>query len=158
VHSSSFLILREHKQFAVDTRRSPRRIFRDHSENQIANFLGDELSARHKAQSRNGSRIHREAGSVPADDRLGAHEDEGLLPSGPDSSCENPEEPVKEPDVWSRMAPFEDRELLPQHEIFEQQPRAILENSKNTTEKKTERAEHASVLTSTDCGKQSVTY
>jgi hypothetical protein len=52
------------------------------------------------------------------------------------------------------MAPFEDSELLPEHQIFKQKARARPEDSKNATEEETERSEHASVLSWLGCGKQ----
>jgi len=105
----------EHQQFTMNARCAPGRILCDHPEDEIANFLGDSISSHHSTRSGDGAPIERESSSMPADNGLGAHDDEGLIPTRPEFSRENPEELVKRSNAWPRMLAFEHRQLLPKN-------------------------------------------
>src|SRR5215469_13229099 len=85
----------EHEEFTMNARCSPGRVLGNHSKDEIASFLGNMLTANHSACPRDSTPVHRESCSMPADDRLRAHDDEGLLPLGPKTFRKNPEELVE---------------------------------------------------------------
>jgi len=109
----------KHEQLAMNARCSPGRILSYHSEDEIANILGNPLSTGESSNPRDGAPIEGESGSVPAHHRLRSHDDQGLPPSRPESSHKNPEEFVEEANVRTRVTPLQDPELLPKCEVFE---------------------------------------
>lgn len=111
----------EEHEFTVDTRCAPGRILRDHAEDQIADFLRDVLSADRAAESGDRSPIEFESGAVPADNGVGAHKDEGLLPARPESTRQYPEQLVSRGQSGPRMLAFEHGELLAEDEVFKEQ-------------------------------------
>jgi len=66
---------------------------------------------------------------VPADDSFGRDDDEVLLPSRPDPSSDYPEELIEEPQAWARMSAFQHCELLPEHEILQNNIPAATEDA-----------------------------
>jgi len=146
----------EHQELTMNAWCSPGRILSDHSEDQIANFFGNMLTANHSASPRDYTPVHGKSCAMPADNRLRAHDDEGLLPSCPESARENPEEFVKQLYVRSRVTTLQDGKLLPKHEVFEQEARTPSEDSENTAEEEPKNTDHGSVLSWRGCGKQSV--
>jgi hypothetical protein len=103
----------------MDARRSPRWVLNDHSENQIANFLGDSLPANHLPRPRDCSPIQRESGAVPTDHSLRTDYHEGLFPATPKPSHKDPEKPIGHRQSRSRMLTFEYDKLLPKNQVFE---------------------------------------
>jgi hypothetical protein len=103
----------------MDARRTPRRIFGNHSEDQLANFIGDPSSPDLLANSRDQLPIQPEPRSVPTDNSFWRDDDESLFPSCPESTNGDPEEPVDECQPRPRMPTFQDRELLAEREIFQ---------------------------------------
>jgi hypothetical protein len=61
--------------------------------------------------------IQTEAGPVPADHGFRGDNDEGLLPTGPDSPSNYPEEFIDEAQDRPGTAPLQHSELLPEREI-----------------------------------------
>ena len=49
---------------------------------------------------------------MPAHDRFWSDDEKRLLPSGPDSSSDDPEEHVETAEAWPRMAPLQNGKLL----------------------------------------------
>ena len=96
----------EHEKLAVNARGSPNRILGDHAENQIPYLLGGLFSPTVPLDSRNQPPIKTKSNSVPADHCFRRDDDEGLLPTGPDSTSNCPEKPVEsaKPRPW--MAPL----------------------------------------------------
>ena len=56
---------------------------------------------------------------MPADHRFRGDNDEGSLPTGPDSPGNYPEEFIEEAEDRPRTAPHQNRELLPEREILQ---------------------------------------
>src|SRR5215470_16026944 len=98
----------EHQELTMNAWCSPGRILSDHSEDQIANFFGNMLTANHSASPRDYTPVHGKSCAMPADNRLRAHDDEGLLPSCPESARENPEEFVEQLYVRSRVTTLQE--------------------------------------------------
>src|ERR1022692_4720386 len=92
----------KHLQFAMNPWRSPGWILRYHAEDEFTQFLAHASSTNCNAMPRNPLPVHLKSGAVPANDRLGLHENQGLLPAWPKAAQENPKEPVRslEPRLW----------------------------------------------------------
>jgi hypothetical protein len=104
----------------MDARRTPRRIFGNHSEDQLANFFGDPSSPDLLTNSGDQFPIQTEPRSMPTDNSFGGDDDESLFTSRPESTNGDPEEPVDECQPWPRMPTFQDRELLAKREILQE--------------------------------------
>lgn len=102
----------------MDARRTPRRIFGNHSEDQLPNFSGDPSSPDLLTNSRDKSPIQTEPRPVPTDNSFGRDDDESLFPSRPEPTDGDPEEPVDQRQPWPRMPTFQDGELLTKREIL----------------------------------------
>jgi len=85
----------EHQQLAVNTRCAPGWVFRHHPEDQIPNFFRNSPPPHHPARFGDGAPIERKTRSVPADNGLRANDNESLLPSTPELSRQNPEDPIE---------------------------------------------------------------
>jgi hypothetical protein len=57
---------------------------------------------------------------MPADKRLGSNNDQGSLPSRPDTPQSNPEEAIGTGKPWPRAMSREDQNLLPQSQVFQE--------------------------------------
>ena len=99
----------------MNARCAPSGVLGHHSEDQVSDLFGNSLPSQHATRSRNCAPVQSESSSVPADNGIGAHDDEGLLPTRPEFSRENPEELVKRSNAWPRILAFEHRQLLPKH-------------------------------------------
>ena len=109
----------EHEEFTMDARRTPRRIFGNHSEDQLTNFFRDSSSPDLLTNSGDQFPIQTEPRSMPTDNSFWCDDDESLFPSCPESTNGDPEEPVDECQPRSRMTTFQDRELLAEREILQ---------------------------------------
>ncbi len=74
----------EHLQFAMNARRTPSFILRDHAKDEIAQFPACRLPAGSYPFAGYPVPVEPEPGTVPANDRLRLHDEERLLPSRPD--------------------------------------------------------------------------
>jgi hypothetical protein len=105
----------------VDARRAPSRVLGDHAEDQIPYLLGGLFSPTVPPDSRNQPPIKTKADSVPTDHCFRRDDDEGLLPTGPDSPSNCPEEPVEAAKARAWMVPFQHDKLLAQGQVFEEE-------------------------------------
>ena len=105
----------QHEKFAMDTRRTPRRILRDHLVNQLAYLLGNSPtttdSSSHFAEH---GPVQFEACPVPANHGFWQDEHECVLPLSPKAADYNPEQSVERTYLGPRMPAFEHGELLAQ--------------------------------------------
>ena len=101
-----------HEQFSVDARRTPRWILGDHAEDQIPNLLAGRPSARPLGDPGNQPPIQKETSSMPAHDSFWSDDEERLLPSGPDSPSNYPEDPVEGAQARSWTATLQNGKLL----------------------------------------------
>ena len=113
----------------MDARRAPGWVLRDHAKDQITHFLGDPLPADHSTGSGQDTPIQGESGSVPAHHSLRTDDDQSLFPSGPETSCQDPEGLIE--DSQPRPPPLQRRELLPECEVFKQQLASGVEEPKD---------------------------
>jgi hypothetical protein len=58
---------------------------------------------------------------MPTDNRLGSNEDQGFLPSRPDTPQSNPEKAISTGKPWPRAMSREDQNLLPQSQVFQEE-------------------------------------
>jgi hypothetical protein len=72
-----------------------------------------------------------EAATVPADDRLGLHDDEGVRPPRPRAREHHPERAVDWPKAWTWRGTTPDRELLPEREVLRDEARAGTEGGED---------------------------
>src|ERR1019366_7997870 len=85
----------EHLQFPVNAGRTPRRLFLNHLEDEIAQLLANAFSSRGNWMVVEPSPIETETSTVPAGNGLCTHEDQGLFPSRPVLSNKDPEELIE---------------------------------------------------------------
>ena len=81
----------KHLQFAMDARRTPCGILRDHAKDQLAQFLADAFSAHLNPTPREPRPIQLEPCTVPANDSLWLDEDQRVLPFRPELPQDHPE-------------------------------------------------------------------
>lgn len=84
----------EHEKLTVDPRCTPRRIFGNHSKDQLANFIGDPSSSDLITNSGDQFPTQMEPHSMSTGNSLGRNDDESSFPSRPESTSGDPEEPV----------------------------------------------------------------
>src|SRR5258708_7837191 len=85
----------EHEKLAVEAWRSPRWVLNDHPENQFLNLLRRLSSPDRPPDLGNQLPVQTESAPVPTHHGFGRDRNEGLLPSGPESTNGDPEELVK---------------------------------------------------------------
>ena len=86
----------EHEKLAMNAWRSPRGVLNDHSEDQFLNLLRRLSSPDGPPDLGDQPPIQTESGPVPTHDGFGRDHNEGLLPSGPESTNGDPEELVEQ--------------------------------------------------------------
>jgi hypothetical protein len=55
---------------------------------------------------------------MPADNRLGFHDDQTPAPSGKPLTGKDPEAAICIPELWSDLSSLENNQLLPETEVF----------------------------------------
>jgi len=110
----------KHQKFSVNMWRSPRRVLRNHAENQIADFPRHALSPNDVSTPGDRTPVQLEASAMPANDGFGNDEDELPFPVRPKSTQQNPEQLIEGWNMRPWMLSLEDGELLPQDEVFKQ--------------------------------------
>ena len=109
----------EFLDLAVNAWRAPRRILGRHPVNESAD-LGRCAGASSVAP-RLPAPVPTEALAMPADDGLGLHDGERLLPSRPAAAQGKPEESIGRAETRSRLLPSEDSKLLAEREVLQDQ-------------------------------------
>jgi hypothetical protein len=128
----------EHKKFSVDAGSSPAGVLTHHLEDEIPNLLRCRSSTHGLSNFRNHPPVPTESGAVPSDNGFGRDDEECLFPAWPASANQQPEELVKQIQLWARMTPLEHDELLTMCEIFEKNTpmRAKQANQRSEAESK----------------------
>ena len=85
----------QHEKFAVDAGGAPGWILGDHLKDQVADFLGDLLTANPFSRLRDQGPVQTEAGSVPTHHGLWSDDNKRLLPRRSKPASEHPEKFVK---------------------------------------------------------------
>lgn len=83
---------------------------------------------------------------MPTDHRLGRDHDERLFPLRPKSTDGNPEKLVEDAEARPRAAPLQHGELLPEHEVLEDEIPAATEEAEERSEAEQMQIEHGSEL------------
>jgi len=86
----------EHEKLAMDAWRSPRGVLNDHSEDQFLNLLRRLSSPDRPPDLGDQLPVQTESGPEPTHHGFGPDRNEGLLPSGPESTNGDPEELVEQ--------------------------------------------------------------
>jgi hypothetical protein len=115
--------------FAVDSRRSPRRVLDRHAFNEIPQFPVDLRPA--APGSGAPAPIETKTGTVPADDRFRFHDDENLAPAGPQTPKGRPEQSVEGAERRPRALSFEDSDLLAKREDLKSRIGPVAEENAN---------------------------
>ena len=102
----------------MDSGSTPQGIGRGHSSDQGFDRGVDGRVARRAAPGERGP-VAAKAASLPAQHSGGSHDDEGLLPGGPDSGQPDPKEPIALLKLRPVRRPLVDGQLLPQGEVLE---------------------------------------
>jgi hypothetical protein len=104
----------QHFQLAVDSRPSPRPVLGYHAEDELTKFPNYAPSSCMLAMPGEPSPVKHEASAMPANNSLGLNENQGSLPSRPDTQQGNPDESINAGKPWGRVTSRQNRQLLAQ--------------------------------------------
>src|SRR5690348_5422121 len=148
----------EHEKLSVNPRCTPRRIFGNHAEDQLSELLREDFPASRLLHFGDQFPIKTEASPVPPHDCLRRHNNQRVLPLGPNPPGRYPKQLVEGIQSWSRMAAFEHRELLSQCEIFQQETTTGTKQTCNRPNAKPNRREHRSDITQIERMRPGLSY
>jgi hypothetical protein len=120
-HSSFGDIETEHFQFAMNPRRSPGSVLSDHAENDLSQFPADAFSSCAGPVPREPGPIQLESGPVPSDNGFRLDQNQGALPPAPEPPQHHPQQFLSSNQSRLGMLPFQDCELLPKSQVFQEQ-------------------------------------
>ena len=120
-HGSLRNIEAEHLQLAMNPWRTSDRVLGNHAENDLPQFPANTFSPRASPMSRKPDPIQLESRPMPANDRLRLDEDQCSLPASPEAPQHHPEQFVGGRKSRWRMSLFENAELLPKGQVFQEQ-------------------------------------
>ena len=92
----------------------------NHAEDQITNFLGCHLSPNLPPDSGNQTPIETKTSPMPTNNGFRCDDDQGLLPTRPETTSNNPEQPIEATEARPWTSQFQYDKLLAQGEIFEE--------------------------------------
>ena len=136
----------EHENLAVDARLSPSWILGDHAEDQLSDFSRSRPSPDGFPDFGNQLPIQLEADPMPPDHRFRGDDDEGLIPTRPDSPSNYLEEPVEAAQAWPSMPPLQHGELLSEHKVLQEKIPTATKKAMERAEPKQKLVEHGSEL------------
>jgi hypothetical protein len=136
----------QHEELAMDAWGSPGWILNNHPKNQLPNLLRCLFSPKLRPDFGDQLPIQAESGPVPPNHRFRGDDNEGLLPAGPNSPSNNPEELIEETEDRPRTPPLQHRELLPKREIFKDDIPAATKHASKRSEQEKEQIEHGREL------------
>jgi len=102
----------EHCEFPVDAGSMPSGVLREHLENEVACLPTDPFPAEPNSVAGEPGPIQAKAGAVPPDHGIRCDHNQGLSPSRPESSAQDPEKLVWGGQSQSAVFRFEYRQLL----------------------------------------------
>jgi len=127
----------------MDARRTPGWILCDHLKDQLTDLFGDSAatadSFSHFAEH---GPIQFESGLVPPNNSVRQDDDERLLPSRPEAASQYPKQLIEWSQSWPGMFAFQDGQLLPESEVFEDQAAAVTRDGKHSPEPEPKKIEH----------------
>lgn len=140
-------VIAEHLQFAMDARRTPRRVLGDHAKDEFAKFFGDWLPVGATVFPRDPSPVQFESGAMPANNRFRLHDDQRFSPAGPQFPQYDPELSIMSTEPPPRIFRYQNGELLPQSQVFQQKSAPSSRRSIEQAQQKPQRTGHAPVIT-----------
>src|ERR1017187_4173496 len=146
----------KHLQFPVNARRTPAGVLSRHFEDQFAQLLADALASRGNRMVGEPGPVETETSTVPAWNGLCTHHDQGLFPSRPLLSRKDPEEFIERSETGPGVRALEDKELLPQRQVFKQKAPTRTEKANKRGQKESNRVKHSGVLSQVACEWQPV--
>ena len=141
-HRSLRDIEAKHLQLSMNPRSTPGGVLVDHTEDQFTQFPVHALSSRTNPMPRKPFPIHLESGLVPSHYGLRLDNNQRLLPSRPEPPQHNPEEPIRSSKSRLRTPLPQDRKLLPERQVFQQQVAARAKEVNSQNEQKPHRGQH----------------
>jgi hypothetical protein len=137
----------QHLQLSMNAWRAPAWVHDNHPEDEFAQFFADAFSSRTFPIPREPCPIQLESRSMPPNDSLRLNDDQRLLPSRPELPQHHPERFVRRSKPQLRMFVFQNCELLPKGQVFQEQIAARAKTSSRVTDKEPHQAEHTSSFT-----------
>lgn len=110
----------EHQKLTVDAGCTPGRVLGNHVEDQIVHFLGCHLSPNPPSDSGNQTPMETKTSSMPTNYGFRCDDDQGLIPTRPETTSNHPEQPIEATEARPWTSPFQYDKLLAQGEIFEE--------------------------------------
>ena len=111
----------QHKKLTVDPRSTPTAVLRHHTEDQLPNVRRQLFPTDPFSRRGDPTPVPAKPRTMPADDRLWMDEHEGLLPSTPETTGEDPKDFVNRPHPRPGMLALQHGQLLPKSEILQEQ-------------------------------------
>src|ERR1019366_4088665 len=115
---------------------SPRSVVGHHAEDEVSQFPPNASSTRMSSVPREPTPVHLESGPMPANDCLRLHENQRLLPFGPEARQSRPEQPIRRGKARPRASLLQNGKLLPKGQILQEQIAAGTEGSSSQYEQK----------------------
>lgn len=132
----------QQQELSVNPGRTPRRVLGHHPEDQIAKLFGDSLPPNHSLRSGDGTPIQRKSRSVPSNYCFWIHDNESLLPAGPNPARKYPEASVKRIKSRLRMPTLQHRELLTERQVLQQEAPTALEDANECAQQELQETKH----------------
>jgi len=108
-----------HEEFTMDARRSPGRVLRDHTEDQIPNLLGNSPPPCWLSDPGDPAPIDAKACSMPSNHCFWRDYNQSFFPVGRELMGNDPVQFVEQIQPWSRVSTFQNDERLPEGEILQ---------------------------------------
>jgi hypothetical protein len=102
----------EHQKLTMDARRTPGQVLGNHAEDQIPNFLGCHLSPGLPSDSGNQTPIETKTSPMPTNNGFRRDDDQGLLQTRPETTSNNPEQPIEATEARPWTSPFQYDKLM----------------------------------------------
>ena len=132
----------EHQKFTVYPGCSPRGVFGDHTQDQVANPLREPLSAARLPHPGDQLPIESKTGPVPTDHRFRSDQDKRLFATGPEATNTKPKQFVNHSKFRTRVSPLQHNELMPENEILDDEVAAAAKHAGEGTEPEQNHREH----------------
>ena len=114
----------QHQKFAMNAGSTPRGVLGNHAEDQVSDLFREPFSTDPLSRSGDEAPVKTEARSMPTNQSFRGDQNERVFPPRPESEGNHPEEFVEHADLWFGVLAFQHGELLPQHQIFQEQASA----------------------------------
>ena len=134
----------------MNARCSPRSVVGHHAEDEVSQFPANASSTRMSSVPREPIPVHFESGPMPANDCLRLHDNQRLLPFGPEAAQGCPKQPIRGGKARPRASLLQNSKLLPQGKILQEQIVTRAKGPDKQYEQKPQQAQHGASLTRKD--------